>query len=260
MGGLLAKLSGASKQLTGRDRLILESVRRMGVLTTNQIQELWFSSDKACKRRLLKLHKLGVIKRLNRAAVNDPYYYFVGRVPKSSKILDHSLGVNDIRVRVERAIRDLGWELLSWMEPNELQPLLSTRSALAPDAYFQIARQIDGDTRRSGLFLEYERTVRPSSVLMSKLRRYADIYHSGFYRQKFGIRGMRVLVVYSSDLTVSADKRVELGLQVCRKVGFPQVRFATLEQIKSVSAVDILLKPIWRRPDQEEACPLYEAG
>ena len=259
MRGLLAKQSGASIELTARDFQILESVRRMGVLTTKQLQQLWFSpdSDKACKRRLVKLYRAGMLKRLPRASVNDPFYYFVGRTPRSFDLLEHNLGVNAIRVRVERAVKELGWELLQWMGPSELQPLLSTRSSLAPDAYFQIARPVEGEIRRSGLFLEYERTVRSSSVLAHKIRRYADMYHSGSYRQKFGIRGMRALVVYKSDLTISSTKRVELGLQTCRKVGFPQVLFTTTEKITTSSAVDFLLSPIWSRQDQEQLVSLY---
>src|SRR4051812_30630989 len=108
-GGLLARRSRASTQLTERDRQILDAVKRMGVLTTTQIQELWFSTDKACKRRLLLLYRAGVIKRLPRLSVNDPFYYFVGRTPKSIALLDHTLGVNDVRVRVERAVRELDW-------------------------------------------------------------------------------------------------------------------------------------------------------
>jgi hypothetical protein len=259
MAGLLAKQSGASTRLTDRDQQIIDSVKRMGVLTRSQLQQLWFStkSDKACKRRLLKLYSTGVLKRLPRQLVNDPYYYFIGRTPRSLALLEHNLGVNDIRVRVERAVRELNWSLTAWLDPSTLQPLLSTRSNLVPDAYFQIARPVDGSTRQSGLFLEYERTIRPSAVLTNKLTRYADMYHSGYFRQKFGIRGMRVLIVYKSDLTVSSDKRVQLGLQTAKRVGFPLVRFTTTEHINSSSGKDLLLKPIWYKPDEAEPVPLY---
>ena len=65
MRGMLAKRSGAS---TVRDDEIAEALKTVGVLTSRQIQTLAFSLDNytACKRRLTKLHRYGLIGRLPR--------------------------------------------------------------------------------------------------------------------------------------------------------------------------------------------------
>jgi hypothetical protein len=258
--GLLTKRSKVSIKPVARDAEIVAAARRMGLLTGRQIQVLAFSLENytACKRRLTKLHHAGLLKRLPRQSVIDPFCYFVGRAPRSAALLEHQLGINEIRVRVERAASTLGWELTQWQGPDALQPLLSTRARLAPDAYFQITRTVEGEPRRSGFFLEYERTVRSSNVLVHKLTRYADLYHSGSYRQKLGIRPMRVLVVYSSDPVLSSDQRLRTGLAVARRVGFPLTRFATIEAIRSNTPTDLLAAPLWWRPDRDQPSPLYE--
>lgn len=260
MSRLLAQRRGVSIRPVARDAAIIASIKRMGYLTGRQIQILAFSLDNytACKRRLTKLQRAGLIRALPRRSVIDPHCYIIGRGPRSAALLEHQLGINEIRVRVERATADLGWELTTWLEPDTLQPLLSSRIGLAPDAYFQIARTVDGTVRRSGFFLEYERTVRSSRVLVHKLTRYADLYHSGAYHQKLGIRPMRVLVVYGSDPVLSAGQRCRTGLSVARRVGFPLVRFTALETIKARTPLDVLTASLWWRPEHEVPSPLYE--
>jgi hypothetical protein len=231
----------------------------IGVATTGQIQTLGFKQGStACKRRMTKLHRAGRVRRLERASVNAPYvYYSPRRRPPSGSLLEHNLGVSEIYVRVMRATRELSWELKAWLGPDELPPLLSGQGKLAPDAYFRIERRLGGEPKSSGFFLEHEHTVRSSSVLASKLARYADLYYSGSYRQHFGIRGMRVLVVYGARPAAGRTDRIKSGLAAVRRVGFDLVRFSVLETIVSAAPNDLLLAPLWSQPDQPSPRPLF---
>jgi hypothetical protein len=258
VGGLRTRTRG--RVSTARDAEISAALAKVGVLSAKQIQTLAFSLDsyEACKRRLRKLHEYGLLKRLPRDSVADPYIYYLPKKRfRISSLLDHNLGVNEVYVRVSRACHDLGFYLLRWDGPDVLQTLLSQRTKLAPDAYFQIQRQVDGQIRNSGFFVEYERTVRDSSVLAHKLTRYADLFHSGQFRNLFGIRGMRVLIVYESTFNYPSAKRVAQGLATARRVGVTLARFAALETLQSCTPAEMLTKPIWHKPDEAELVALY---
>src|SRR4051812_7187542 len=119
------KRSGNS--ITERDHWMVADVKRLKVVTASHLQELWFGKRnlRGCNRRLLKLYKLGLVKRVSTGLINDPYFYYVSRMPKPSSFSDHSIGITDIRVRVERSVKDLDWQLLRWLNPDSLQPLLA---------------------------------------------------------------------------------------------------------------------------------------
>src|SRR5262245_58709059 len=119
MGGLRTRTRG--RVSTARDAEIAAALNTVGVLSARQIQTLAFSLDsyEACKRRLRKLHEYGLLKRLPREYVADPYVYYLPKKKfRMSSILDHNLGVNEVYVRVSRACRDLGFTLLRWDGPD----------------------------------------------------------------------------------------------------------------------------------------------
>jgi hypothetical protein len=258
VAGLRTKRSGVSK-LGARDLEIAGAVQTVGLLSAKQIQVFGFSLDNytACKRRLTKLYKYGVLKRLPRDSVSDQYVYYLKKLPSIS-LLEHNLSVSEVYVRIYRATRDLGWTLPIWQGPDTLQPLLSQRPKLAPDAYFQIQRTVEGQTRTAGFFLECEHSIQRHGVLSHKLTRYSDLLYSGQYREMFQTRAMRVLVVYHSTLTTPSTKRVQQGLATARKLGITLVRFTTLEAVTSHSPIELLTSPIWYRPDQNQPVPLFQ--
>jgi hypothetical protein len=242
-----------------RDFVISQAVEQVGALTARQIQILGFSLDNytACKRRMTKLHRLGLVKRLPRVSVSDPYVYFLKKLPSPS-LLEHNLSVADVYVRAFRATKDLGWSLPMWMGPDQLQTLLKSRGKLAPDAYFKIQREVGGQVRTAGFFLECEHSIQRYSVLTHKLTHYSDLFYSGSYQQIFGTRAMRVLVVYHSTLATPSTKRVQQGLASAKRLGVTLVRFTTLEAVTSHSPTELLTAPIWYRPDQDEPVPLFQ--
>jgi Replication-relaxation len=257
VAGLRAKRSGV-RRFERRDLAIASAVEQIGMLNARQVQTLSFSLDNytACKRRLTKLYRYGVLKRLERGSINDPYIYYLKKAPSPS-LLEHNLGVSEIYVRVARASQELGWDLTCWMTPETLQPLLAGRARLAPDAYFRIEREVAGEAKNAGFFVEYERNIQRRAVLVHKLTRYADLFASGSYRQLFGIRGMRVLIVYADDFSVPAARRVESGVTVAEQLDVTLAYFSSLAVLTSAHPVDLLTAPLWRRPGEPSPVALY---
>jgi hypothetical protein len=161
--------------------------------------------------------------------------------------LGHLLALNEVRVRVERACRDLGWSLRLWLDPHELGPILA-RSQLIADAYFQIQRTVEGETKTSAFFLELERANKSSRVVESKLQRYADLYYSGDYESHFGTRALRVLVVFTDELGLRSQPRIVHSLKTAEHLGVTLARFTGLSNVKDGSPSDLLTSSVWWHP------------
>lgn len=264
-------------KLVPRDLTIIEALGRMGILTAEQIGTLAFGADRSTAiRRLTKLYRGRACDRLPRRSVADPYVYYlsrktlgyrllaertpaaVSRPLRSTALLEHTLGVNELRVRVERACRDLGYQLTRWDDPATLQPLLAATGELVPDGYFTIQRPLGDAIKTSGFFVEYERTPRSSQVLRHKLARYSTLYRSGSYRELFGTRAMRVLVVYGAEFGGSTQKRIERGLALGEELGLSLVRFSALEAIVAFKPHALLRDPLWWKPGEPFPRALFE--
>jgi hypothetical protein len=265
---------------TLRRHQIVDLVFRMWALRGDQIKAVLYTKggDSRCQRDLTLLVRNGWLDRLPRLSVNEPAVYLLtrrsavgnrlmkeryGEVPFHRQMfrlgsLEHLLGVNDVRVRVERACRDLGWTLKVWQQPEELAPLMASSVRLVPDAYFQIQREVDGQPKTSGFFLELQRAIKSSRVLESKLRRYTELYHSGRYQELFGTRALRILVVFTSELGRPGYRRVESALQLAEQLGITLARFASLDGLRQGEPQALLLRPVWWQPSQPEAVPLFQ--
>jgi hypothetical protein len=171
--------------------------------------------------------------------------------------IGHLLAVNDIYVRTQRACRDLGWSFKLWQPPDELAPVLGTAARLIPDAYFQVGRDSDGRERTAGFFLELERVAKSSRVLEAKLRRYAEFYYRGHYQEMFGTRALRILVVFATDSRATEIARLQRALDQAQRLGITLARFASLEILRSSSAADLFVAPLWWRPGQDKPSALF---
>ncbi len=274
----------STMRLTNRDCDIIDLVLHTRALTDDQLRQALFPPGAAsrCQLRLTLLYRNQYLDRLPRKSVNEPAVYLLTRRSvKGNRLmrerwgeqefrrhmtrlgsLGHLLAVNDIRVRVERACRDLGWSLRLWQRPEELAPLLVS-THLVPDAYFQIQRGQPGATRTAAFFLELERAAKSSRVLRSKLLRYRELYYRGQYQQLFDTRALRVLFVFAAQDPTPTDRRIETGLDLSRSLGVTIARFVTLGELKSVAPAACLTQPVWRAPGSSGPSVLFadaEAG
>lgn len=234
-------MTGRRDNLTDRDAWLLETIRQVEFMTAKQIATLAFSSYPAAKRRMTKLHRLGVVGRLARRFVCEPWVYVPKRKRAKAGLLDHQLGVTEVFVRVARACRALGWAFVAVPTSGESMTAIRQQTQLMPDAYWRIDRPVGDGLRRGGLFLEYEHTDREAWVLKSKLLRYSKLFYSDLPRTVLGARGMRVLLVYRN------PAKVATGVAIAEALGVTLAFFTSLERVEQVDPRELLTAPIWRQ-------------
>ena len=261
-----------------RDYQIVDLLFHCRALTQSQIQIALFSlhDPTSCARRLRTLVAERWIDRLPRRDANEPFVYLLSRRStvgnhlmqqvygkevyraRTTRVgsLGHLLAINEVRVRVRRACQELGWHLATWLDSGELAPLLDR--TLIPDAYFQSQREIGGQLRTSGFFLELERSTKAEIVLEHKLLRYAELHRSGRSQELFGTRAMRVLVIFSSDYRILPRTRIESAKRLAERLGITLAFFAALEMLTAQPPPALLTAPLWSQAHQPEPIALFQ--
>ncbi|HET8659182.1 MAG TPA: replication-relaxation family protein [Micromonosporaceae bacterium] len=195
-------------QLTGRDRLLLDWLADHKVLTTFQICHALFGSLDFAQRRLLKLHRLGLVDRfrpLRAGGGSYPWHYVLdqagaeivaasrGETPPrrgetvdrmrriaTSRTLAHRLGVNQFFTDLAGYARTHSgaWLQRWWSEQRCAQPGAfgtTVISPVRPDGHGVFA---DGG-RRVAFFLEWDAGGEQLLILVSKLTGYAGHVRQG---------------------------------------------------------------------------------
>lgn len=194
--------------LTDRDRLLLDWLYDHQVLTTFQISHALFGSLDFAQRRLLRLHRLGLLERfrpLRAGGGSYPWHYVLDQLgaeivaasrdespPRpaevtarrrrvaTSRVLEHRLGVNQFftdlagHARTHPPARLVRW----WSERQCARPGVWGRPALAkvrPDAHGVFT---DG-YRTAAFFVEHDVGGEQLGVLAAKLSRYAVLTAEG---------------------------------------------------------------------------------
>jgi hypothetical protein len=190
-------------QLTSRDRLLLDWLADHRVLTTFQISHALFGSLDFAQRRLLKLHRLGLVDRfrpLRAGGGSYPWHYVLDQVgaefvaasrdrapPRpgqtterkrriaTGRTLSHLLGVNQFFTDLAGWARthpparlERWWPEQRCAEPGTFGTTLI--SPVRPDGYGVFS---DGD-RRVAFFAEFDTGFEQHGVLLGKVSRYAS--------------------------------------------------------------------------------------
>ena len=197
---------GFARGLTDRDVEIVLLVARLGVLTTDQVAEAFFSGRKRAWERLTTLHQQAFLDRFRPFAPTGsaPHHYVLGKhgavlaavhdpdhpdhadphragrrhrpgdtiAMQTRTRLAHTLGVNGVCTALLRHARhNRDSSLIRWRTETEIARHYPRRydQPVRPDAFF-VWRQWGDDLTA---FLEYDRgTERPSSRLAAKLDGY----------------------------------------------------------------------------------------
>jgi DNA-binding HxlR family transcriptional regulator len=268
-------------QLTVRDRQVIRAVYEYGLLRRSQIQALFFSGQNTANRRLQNLFQHGFLKRhlppvqlgegrsqaiysldergadliaieqgVDRAAVrwkrkdNQANFLF----------LNHTLSINDFRIAITLAAKQLGHRIMRWLDEREIKalgervPVAEKRRGylpVAPDAFFEY----DFGDRQAGFFAEVDMGTMSNKRFKDKVRAYILYKTEGYYEEKFGISSLRVLTVAPSYRRLKNLKRTTEQAQ-----GRSLFWFTTFA---ALSAEEIL-QPRWYVAGQEGTSKLFE--
>lgn len=150
--------------LTIRDKAIIRDLNKFRVMDRDSLAELHFSNLKnpnyAANNVLLRLLRDGQIQR---STAFIPYVYFGPEVQikKNSAKIGHFLAI----VEVYKEIRQLGQ-----MDTFLVEPKYGKKGMAEPDIYCQY--------RKTGFFIEVQKTVYSEKQMNEKLDRYVDLFNA----------------------------------------------------------------------------------
>lgn len=192
----------ALRQLTGRDRLVVDLLAEHRVLTTEQVTAVGFGSATTARHRLAVLHRLGVLDRFRLAVPgggSQSWRYTLGPVgaaivaaargvapPRpgahrarvlrlaTSPTLDHLLGVNGVFCALLAEARGRpGVVLVAW--ESEAACAARLGGLARPDGHGEWAEA----GRQVGFWLEYDTGTERLDRLTGKLPGYRDVARAG---------------------------------------------------------------------------------
>lgn len=205
------------RDLSDRERAILQTTHQHHFLTTGQIQQLFFTdhatltaAGRICRRTLLRLGKLRVIEPLERRvggirAGSAAYVWRVGlvgdqllqlasgegvrarRKEPSGRYLDHCLAGADVHVALDQAARHNRLDLVSFdTEPTSWRRYAGSggsRQVLKPDLHVVTAI---GDYE-DHWFVEIDRATESIPTLLGKCQQYIAYRRTGHEQQDGGV-------------------------------------------------------------------------
>ena len=269
-------------RLTPRDLAVIQAVCECRVLTTEQLQTLFFPSMHQAYARLSALyHHAFLDRRFLGVAVsmmNTPILYVLDRhgaellqaqlgmdvdwssdqKQVSPQFLEHLLAINDVRVAVTKACEqseDL--TLVEWRGESDMKAdydhvtIQSEKGrpssvSVIPDSYFVL----DSPQGRAHFFLELDRGTMTSKRFKTKVLAYQQYYRSGAYQNRFQTKSLRILTVTTSQARADTLKVATEGAG-----GKLRFWFTTLDQVHSDR---ILFDPIWQLATETDPRPLIE--
>jgi hypothetical protein len=269
-------------RLTERDIDIIQAVNDHRALLGSHIEALFFGSQSTAQYRLVRLFHHEYLDRhfmtvVSGGPASSPVVYTVGtrgeqvlvehrgydhnelRRPKGGTLawqfLEHLLKINDFRVAVALATRELGWEVETWEDElffraNPDYVLVEDKRGkthkkpVYPDGYFRLVVP----QGRAHFFLEVDRGKEPHNKFQPQVEVYQAYTSSGQYQARYSKRSLRILVVTTSWRRVENLKKTTFQAGGDRKYWFTTFDHVSLETI--------LTEPVWQRLDSNDLRPL----
>jgi hypothetical protein len=210
-----AKLAQIERRLSGHDRLVIDTLDRVRLATTEQLHRLLVLSEPTTLRRtqakLAKLRSLGAITRLDRnvggvRAGSSGHVYaldtFGQRLTVSGcgpaggrrrrrpwtpglSFVVHQLAVTELYVRLreaegdDQAVLDFDSEPLGW---RTFTGVGGARAVLKPDAFLRLGLGSYQDT----YFIEVDQATQSLPAITRKLVVYRRFYATGREQERYG--------------------------------------------------------------------------
>lgn len=268
-------------RITERDIAVIRTVHEYRIMTTQQIQQLFFPSMHRAYERLSALYHHRYLDRRFLGEYSDkmnkPVLYVLDRAgvellrsrlglaiegKKVSKdatpqFLHHALAIGDVRVAVTKACKNTDFGLTEWRGEGELKAdydYITIRNergrmvsvSLIPDSYFQIATP-KGNTH---FFLELDRGTMDLGRFAQKVVAYTAYSGSGLSERRFGTKRFRMLTV-----TESVERMSNLKHATEEVGGENRFWFSTLSGLTSET---VLIEPVWSISGRDDPAILIE--
>jgi hypothetical protein len=204
-----AVIAGLARRLTDRDRRVLDLLYEHKVLTTTQITQVAFSTDRYTRRRLTSLYRYRAVDRFRPfipRGGSAPWHYVLDEAGALivaqargttiqelpfrrdhmmdialSPSLAHTVAVNGFFAALAAtARRDPAGELTVWW--TERQCRRAWPDGIRPDGYGRWRVTSGGAPRETDFFLEMDRGTETLARLAAKLDSYADLAGRTGYR------------------------------------------------------------------------------
>lgn len=269
-------------KLTDRDIELLITVSRFRVMTTPQLETLFFTSPSTAQYRLQRLFQHEFLERqflsvLGSAPTSSRTLYTLGERgvaavaqatdtevreiyrPKGGvyawKFIEHTLAINDVRIAVMLGSRIHGFRLEQWLDeasfrasPDYVEVRTESgriqRKPVYPDAYFYL----NTPRGKARFFLELDRGVEPRAKIKPQFIVYEAYTTSKRYEERFQAKSLRILVVTTTPQRLASLKKVVGEVEGDRKYWF-----TTIDQITPQT---IFTNPIWEQLGDTEKAPL----
>ena len=151
-------------------------------------------------------------------------------------LTEHYLEVNAFRVAVEISCRKNGVLLELWEDERFCMDRIDNGGKVkvfAPDAYFRLFK----DGTLWAYFLEWDRGTESVGRIRQKAENYATYWRKGFYTERYGLKGFRVLWV------TKGRERMDVLMEAMVESA-PPFWWATTDAIRE--SKDILTEPLWK--------------
>lgn len=253
--------------VTKRDRLLFAHLASFGVLSTEQIRRLCFTSVSRTRRRLKRLWQHRFVRRNTRPVQlgegTSPYLYSLTATGRSlagsgdrdvaiesvalRSLSEHSGQIADVRIAIMRAMSDKsGRKLTTWQQGRHLRFVGNVRERnspqvvpIVPDAFFAV--KVDGGD--FAYLLEVDRGTTDLTRIRTKFLAYIDLWQSRAVQERLAVRSFRVLYVTTTGRRLANMVGVLQGMQSLarRRDIFLITRFERLD----LDRPEHLLGPIW---------------
>lgn len=263
------QVHSARTVLTGRDRRLIEYLRRFRLLSRDQAMALApFGSLTRANTRLAALVRARLLSRkvlpIYPGKGSAQTLYFLGResrcvvsVPPELleaqlrqigrwdlRQVEHVVAANHVLIDALGAMEQSpGATASCWRTEPELRQLFSDRT-LVPDGWFAWTEL----GKRFNCFLEIDLHHEGLREWRGKVLRYLEYAESGLHLERFGFRAFRVLVLAKS----------EARLKHLRQIAEEAARLFLFGEIGKVDAGNFL-GPKWLKAKGEEQVSLTEA-
>jgi DNA-binding MarR family transcriptional regulator len=267
-------------RLGENDRQIIRWVYQFRILSQSQLERLMGRSRPTLQRLLRRLYDHRYLDRVFLPVAKNgssPSFYildaegkallrkmgvedFTGLPSKklSTMYLEHTTGINEVRLHLTLACQQQGWRITRWLTENEIKaaydrvrvPGQLAMIALVPDSYFTIEVPEKGSTH---FFLELDRGTMTTERFKTKVAAYTSYYSSGLYERRYKAKGFRVITVVDSRSSRRPDSLIRASQSV-KGIG----RRFWFARLGDLTPTNILSQPVWKLAGNEEKLPLFD--